>query len=56
MVADDFAAARIERESQIQPAFRSGQIRKATQPTERSEIAEGRSLCRKGSAGGRWHI
>ena len=34
----------------------SGGVRRHTARIERSEIAKGRSLCPKGSAGGRWQL
>ena len=34
----------------------SGGVRRRTARIERSEIAKGRSLCPKGSAGGRWQL
>ena len=49
--ADDFAGAEIDDDGQIKPAAGGGD-----EGTEWNEIAKGRSLCPKGSAGGRWQM
>ena len=49
--ADDLARAEIDDHGQIKPARRGGD-----EGAERSETAKGRSLCPKGSAGGRWQM